>query len=141
VAAIPSVVFLCVQNAGRSQMAAAWMRALAGDAVEVTSGGSAPAPAVHEAVVETMAEVGIDLATMTPRRWTDADLANADVVVTMGCGDECPVVPGVRYLDWPVDDPSGQPPEAVRTIRDEIRDRVEGLMAELDLASLSREGA
>lgn len=137
----PRVVFLCVQNAGRSQMAAAWMRRLAGDAVDVTSGGSAPASAVHPPVVAAMAEVGIDLAASTPRRWTDEDLANADVVVTMGCGDECPVVPGVRYLDWPVDDPSGRPAGEVRAIRDQIRDRVVALMAELGVAVASVERA
>lgn len=127
------VLFLCVQNAGRSQMAAAWMASLAGDAVEVGSGGSAPADAVHPAVVEAMSEVGIALGA-APRRWTDADLAAADVVVTMGCGDECPVVPGVRYLDWTVADPSGARLDQVRAIRDDIRDRVWALLAEFHAA-------
>jgi arsenate reductase len=140
-AAVPRVVFLCVQNAGRSQMAAAWMRALAGDTVEVTSGGSAPASALHAPVVETMAEAGIDLGAVTPRRWTDDDLASADVVVTMGCGDECPVVSGVRYLDWPIDDPSDRPAETVRAIRDEIRERVEALMADLGVPARPEERA
>lgn len=132
------VVFLCVQNAGRSQMAAAWMARLAGDAVEVRSGGSAPALAVHPAVVDAMAEVGIDLGAAGPRRWSADDLSGADVVVTMGCGDECPVVPGVRYLDWAVNDPSDASTDEVRAIRDDIRGRVEELMATLGITPLPR---
>jgi arsenate reductase len=135
---VARVVFLCVQNAGRSQMAAAWMASLAGDAVEVRSGGSAPATAVHRAVVDAMAELGIELGAALPRRWTDEDLAGADVVVTMGCGDECPVVPGVRYLDWAVADPSAASADQVRAIRDDIRGRVEALIAALGLAPLPR---
>ena len=134
------VAFLCIQNAGRSQMAAAWTTHLAGDAVEVTSGGSTPAAVVHPAVVEVMAEAGIDVAGAIPRRWTDSDLERADVVVTMGCGDECPVLPGVRYIDWPVDDPSDAPPDEVRAIRDDIRGRVEALLAKLGVAAAAEAG-
>lgn len=137
------VLFLCVQNAGRAQMAAARMARLAGDPVEVASGGSAPAPAVHPAVVRAMAEAGIDLGAVRPRRWSDEDLADADIVVTMGFGDECPVVPGVRSLDWAVDDPAHASPQQVRAIRDDIRGRVEALIAELGVAPARRrdEGA
>lgn len=127
----PVLLFLCAENAGRSQMAAAFARDLAGGAVEVLSGGSRPADAIHPAVERAMAEVGIDLAAERPRRWTEADLARADVIVTMGCGDACPLIPGKRYLDWPVPDPAGLPIEAVRPIRDEIRQRVTALLAEL----------
>jgi arsenate reductase len=137
----PRVVFLCVQNAGRSQIAAAWMRQLAGDGVEVSSGGSAPAAQVHAPVVTAMAEVGVDLGANKPRRWTEQDLAQADVVVTMGCGDACPVFPGKRYIDWELEDPAGRPAEEVRTIRDEIRDRVLTLMAELGVPAVSAEPA
>jgi arsenate reductase (thioredoxin) len=127
----PTVLFLCVQNAGRSQMAAAWMRHLAGDRVQVLSGGSNPAAEVHPEAVAVMAEIGIDLTGLAPRAWADADLEAADVVVTMGCGDTCPLVPGTRYLDWELTDPSGQPPEVVRLIRDEIGERVRDLLTEL----------
>ena len=128
---VPTVLFLCVHNAGRSQMAAGWMRHLAGDRIRVLSGGSAPAEQVNPAAVAVMDEVGIDLTGQEPSPWTDADLAAADVVVTMGCGDTCPVVPATRYLDWQLTDPSGRPVEQVRPIRDDIRDRVRDLMAEL----------
>lgn len=127
----PVLLFLCAENAGRSQMAAAFARDLAGGAVEVLSGGSRPADAIHPAVERAMAEVGIDLAAERPRRWTEADLARADVIVTMGCGETCPLIPGKRYLDWPVPDPAGLPIEAVRPIRDGIRQRVTALLAEL----------
>ena len=127
----PSVLFVCVHNAGRSQMAAGWLRHLAGDRVEVRSAGSAPAEHVNPAAVEAMAEVGIDITSSTPRRWADADLEVADVVVTMGCGDTCPYVPGTRYEDWPLDDPAGQGVDAVRPIRDEIERLVRGLLVEL----------
>jgi len=127
----PSVLFLCVHNAGRSQMAAGWMRHLAGDAVEVFSGGSEPAGAVNPVAVEAMAEVGIDISASAPRLWSDADLAAADVVVTMGCGDACPILPGKRYEDWDLTDPSGQPLEEVRRVRDEIESRVRELLASL----------
>lgn len=129
--ALPTVLFLCVQNAGRSQMAAGWARELGGHKVRVLSGGSNPAAELHGVVVEAMEEVGIDLTTGQPRAWTREDLESADVIVTMGCGDECPVVPGVRYLDWELTDPSGRPLEEVRPIRDDIRRRVEVLLNEL----------
>ena len=127
----PSVLFLCVHNAGRSQMAAGWMRALAGDAVDVFSGGSEPAESVNAAAVEAMAEVGIDISKELPQPWADEIVRAADVVVTMGCGDACPAYPGKRYIDWELDDPSGKPVAEVRPIRDELRRRVEALMAEL----------
>ena len=130
----PSVLFVCVHNAGRSQMAAGWLRHLAGDRVDVGSGGSEPAPEVNPAAVVAMAEVGIDIATNHPRRWTDEVVRAADVVVTMGCGDACPVFPGTRYEDWELDDPAGRGVDAVRPVRDEIRRRVEQLIATLELA-------
>jgi arsenate reductase len=129
----PAVLFLCVHNAGRSQMAAGWLRHLAGDRVEVYSGGSEPADQVNPAAVAAMAEVGIDIAGQRPQRWTDEHARSADVVVTMGCGDVCPVYPGKRYEDWELTDPAGQPVELVRTVRDQIRRRVESLIDELDL--------
>jgi arsenate reductase (thioredoxin) len=133
----PSVLFLCVHNAGRSQMAAGWLRHLAGDLVDVLSGGSEPADAVNPAAVAAMAEVGVDIVAAQPRRWDLADLEAADVVVTMGCGDTCPVLPGKRYVDWPLDDPAGKGVEHVRPIRDEIRTRIEGLMVELGVETPS----
>jgi arsenate reductase len=129
-----SVVFLCVHNAGRSQMAAGWLRHLAGNDVEVFSGGSEPASALNPAAVAAMAEVGIDIAGQTPTRWTDDIVHAADVVVTMGCGDTCPVFPGKRYEDWELLDPAGQPIEVVRTVRDDIEGRVRDLIASLDHA-------
>jgi protein-tyrosine-phosphatase len=131
---VPMVVFLCVHNAGRSQMAAGWMNHLAGDAVEVFSGGSDPASQVNGAAVAAMAEVGIDISTEFPKPWTDEVVRAADVVVTMGCGDACPIFPGKRYLDWEVADPAGLDLEDVRPIRDDIGDRVRGLMAELGIS-------
>jgi protein-tyrosine-phosphatase len=130
-ASVPMVVFLCVHNAGRSQMAAGWLRHLGGNAVEVFSGGSEPAEAVNPSAAAAMREVGIDLAEEFPKPWTDDVLRAADVIVTMGCGDTCPVYPGTRYLDWKVDDPAGLGVEEVRPIRDEIERRVRGLMREL----------
>jgi protein-tyrosine-phosphatase len=127
----PMVVFLCVHNAGRSQMAAGWMQHLAGQGVEVFSGGSDPASAVNPAAVEAMAEVGIDISSEYPKPWTDEIVQAADVIVTMGCGDSCPIFPGRRYLDWEVSDPAGLPVEEVRPIRDEIGRRVRALMSEL----------
>lgn len=127
----PSVLLLCVHNAGRSQMAAGFLRALAGDALEVRSGGSAPAEEVNPVAVEAMAERGIDITGQPPRRFDDHDLEAADVVVTMGCGDTCPVVPATRYLDWPLPDPAGRPLAEVRAVRDEIESRVRGLLEEL----------
>ena len=117
----PSVMFLCVHNAGRSQMASGWLRHLAGDRVEVFSGGSEPASSVNPAAIEAMAEVGVDIRTEFPKPWTDEIVRSADVVVTMGCGDACPVFPGKRYEDWVLDDPAGKDLDTVRAIRDEIR--------------------
>ncbi|MEX0835087.1 MAG: arsenate reductase ArsC [Nitriliruptor sp.] len=127
----PIVLFLCVHNAGRSQMAAGWLQHLAQDRVQVLSAGSEPAEHVNPAAVEAMAEVGIDIADARPERWTEETLEATDVVVTMGCGDTCPVLPGKRYVDWPLEDPAGKGVDAVRPIRDQIRARVEGLMSEL----------
>jgi arsenate reductase len=127
----PSVLFLCVHNAGRSQMAAGWLHQLADGRIDVLSAGSEPADQVNPSAVAAMAEVGIDIAASEPRRWDLADLEAADVVVTMGCGDTCPVLPGKRYVDWPLADPAGQGVDAVRPIRDEIEQRVRGLMTEL----------
>jgi protein-tyrosine-phosphatase len=129
----PSVVFLCVHNAGRSQMAAAWAREMGGDRVEVFSGGSDPAATVNPAAVAAMAEVGIDVSDAQPARWTDEIVAAADVVITMGCGDACPFFPGVRYEDWALEDPAGLGVEDVRPIRDDIKQRVEQLLGSLDV--------
>lgn len=129
----PSVLFLCVHNAGRSQIAAGWMRHLAGDDVDVFSGGSEPADQVNQAAVAAMAEKGIDISGEIPQPWADEIVRAADVVVTMGCGDACPVFPGKRYVDWEVDDPSGKAVEEVRPIRDDLEQRVRGLMAELEI--------
>ncbi|MEU1471883.1 arsenate reductase ArsC [Streptomyces sp. NPDC005761] len=127
----PSVLFVCVHNAGRSQMAAAWLAHLAGDRIEVRSAGSAPGDRVNPAAVEVMAEAGIDMSGQTPKILTADAVRESDVCVTMGCGDTCPVFPGKRYLDWELDDPAGQGVEAVRIVRDEIRALVEGLIAEI----------
>ena len=130
----PSVLFLCVHNAGRSQMAAGWLRHLAGDGVQVYSGGSEPASMLNPAAVAAMNEVGIDIAGESPTRWTTEVVQAADVVVTMGCGDTCPIYPGKRYEDWELRDPAGQPIESVRSVRDDIEGRVRQLIASLDLA-------
>ncbi|MFC4061688.1 arsenate reductase ArsC [Planomonospora corallina] len=127
----PSVLFVCVHNAGRSQMAAGWLTHLAGGRIEVRSAGSAPAESVNPVAVEAMREVGIDITGATPKVLTAEAVQESDVVVTMGCGDACPFFPGRRYEDWKLDDPAGQGIEAVRPIRDEIRARVERLIAEL----------
>ena len=129
----PTVLFLCVHNAGRSQMAAGWLRHLAGDRVTVLSGGSQPASSVNPAAVEAMAEVGIDIAGQYPKPWTEETVGTADVVVSMGCGDACPVLPGKRYLDWELQDPAGKGVATVRPIRDEIAQRVHGLLRDLDV--------
>ena len=129
----PSVLFLCVHNAGRSQMAAGFMRHLSGDAVEVFSGGSEPADEVNQIAVAAMAERGIDIGSELPQPWSDEIVGAAEVVVTMGCGDTCPVFPGKRYVDWEVEDPSGQPIERVRVIRDDVEQRVRALMRELGI--------
>jgi len=127
----PSVLFVCVHNAGRSQMAAAWLTHLAGDRVQVRSAGSAPAEQVNPAAVEAMREVGVDMSAETPKVLTVDAVQASDVVITMGCGDTCPVFPGKRYLDWKLEDPAGQGVEAVRPIRDEIKSRIEGLIGEI----------
>ncbi len=127
----PSVMFVCVHNAGRSQMAAGWLSALAGDRIEVRSAGTAPAESVNPVAVQAMAEVGIDITAATPKVLTEQAVQVSDVVITMGCGDSCPYVPGTRYLDWPLDDPAGQGIEAVRPIRDRIKVLVEDLVSEL----------
>ncbi|MFD3441915.1 arsenate reductase ArsC [Streptomyces sp. NPDC058685] len=128
----PSVLFVCVHNAGRSQMAAGWLSHLAGDRIEVRSAGSAPADQVNPAAVEAMREVGIDITAETPKILTVDAVKASDVCITMGCGDTCPVFPGKRYLDWTLEDPVGQGVEAVRPIRDEIKKLVEGLIDEID---------
>lgn len=130
---IPTVIILCVHNAGRSQMAMGWMQHLAGDRIEVMSGGSDPGSQVNPSAVAAMAEVGIDITSSYPKPWTDETLGAADVIVTMGCGDACPVIPGKRYLDWELDDPAGKDIAEVRPVRDDIEQRVRGLMAELDV--------
>jgi len=127
----PAVLFACVHNSGRSQMAAAMMRHLAGDQVVVFSGGSSPGHSLNPTAVAAMAEVGIDMSRERPHPWTDEIIKASDVIVTMGCGDACPVFPGRQYEDWPLDDPKDQPIEKVREIRDEIEERVHHLMAEL----------
>jgi arsenate reductase (thioredoxin) len=127
----PRVLFVCVHNAGRSQMAAGFLQHLASDRIEVLSAGSEPVDQVNPAAVAAMAEVGIDLATAKPELLTDTAVREADVVVTMSCGDACPIYPGKRYEDWPLDDPAGRGIEAVRPIRDEIRAHVERLVADL----------
>ncbi len=131
----PAVLFLCVHNAGRSQMAAGFLRHLAGGDVDVFSGGSDPGNEVNPAAVAAMAERGIDIAGEFPKPWTDEFVRAADVVVTMGCGDTCPLIPGKRYQDWELDDPAGQDVEAVRPIRDNIERRVRTLMADLGVTA------
>lgn len=127
----PTVLFVCVHNAGRSQMAAGYLQALAGDRVEVLSAGSEPKDQINPVAVTVMAEEGIDIAGGTPKLLTVDAVRESDVVITMGCGDACPIFPGKRYEDWQLDDPAGQGIDAVRPIRDEIRGRVESLIAEL----------
>jgi arsenate reductase len=130
----PIVLFLCVHNAGRSQMALGWFNHLAGDRAVAWSGGSEPGCEINPSAVEAMAEVGIDITGEFPKPWTDEIIRAADVVITMGCGDACPLYPGKRYEDWELDDPAGQDVAAVRPIRDEIRGRVEALLASLQVA-------
>ena len=126
-----TVLFVCVHNAGRSQMAAGFLRELGGDDVTVLSAGSMPADQINPAAVEAMAEIGIDIAGNQPQVLTEAAVRESDVVITMGCGDACPYFPGKRYEDWKLDDPAGQGIDSVRPIRDEIRSRVENLLVEL----------
>ncbi|MDH6612828.1 arsenate reductase [Streptomyces sp. SAI-208] len=129
----PSVLFVCVHNAGRSQMAAAFLTHLAGNSIEVRSAGSAPADTVNPAVVEAMKEVGIDISAQRPKILTAEAVQASDVVITMGCGDTCPVFPGKRYLDWQLDDSAGQGVEAVRPIRDTVEERVRTLFDDMDV--------
>ena len=131
----PSVLFVCVHNAGRSQMAAAYLTALSGGAIEVRSAGSAPASSVNAAVVEVLKEDGIDITKEVPKVLTVEAVQASDVVITMGCGDACPIFPGKRYEDWKLEDPAGQGADAVRLIRDEIRRRIQELISELLPAS------
>jgi len=132
----PVIVFLCVHNAGRSQMAAGWTRHLAGDRIEVSSGGSAPAGEINAAAVVAMADTGVNISGEGPRPWTDEIVRLADVVVTMGCGDTCPVFPGTRYEDWEIADPAGLPAAQVTSIRDEIKARVEDLLGRLGVTGM-----
>jgi arsenate reductase (thioredoxin) len=130
----PTVLFVCVHNAGRSQMAAGYLRALGGDAVEVLSAGSAPGDAVNPVAVEAMAEEGIDISRAIPSLLTTESVRESDVVITMGCGDACPIFPGKRYEDWVLEDPAGQGIDVVRPIRDEIRERVVTLLGEMGIS-------
>lgn len=129
----PAVLFLCTHNAGRSQMAMGFFKHLAGDKANVYSGGSEPADGVNPAAIAAMAESGVNIATETPKQWTLDMLEAVDVVITMGCGDSCPILPGLRYEEWVLPDPAGQPLEAVRPIREEIRQRVERLLNQLGI--------
>jgi arsenate reductase len=127
----PTVLFVCIHNAGRSQMAAGWLQQLAGDDVDVRSAGSEPADRLNPVAVQAMQEVGIDIAGAAPKVLTYEAVETSDVVITMGCGDTCPIFQGKRYEDWDLTDPAGQPIEVVRTVRDEIRTRVEALLDDL----------
>jgi arsenate reductase len=129
--AAPTVLFVCVHNAGRSQMAAGYMRALAGDRVQVLSAGSEPKDQINPVAITLMAEEGIDIASNQPKILTTEAVKESDVVITMGCGDTCPIFPGKRYEDWELSDPAGKPADEVRPIRDDIRARVEALLADL----------
>lgn len=128
----PTVLFVCVHNAGRSQMAAGWLAHLAGDRIDISSAGSEPAELINAVAVQAMAEVGIGIAGEQPTLLRTDDVSQADVVITMGCGDICPIFPGKRYEDWDLADPAGQPIDVVRQVRDDIRDRIQALIAELD---------
>ncbi len=127
----PTVLFVCVHNAGRSQIAAGWLRMMAGDQVEIRSAGSEPADAINPIAVQAMREVGIDITTEQPKLLTVDAVRGADVVITMGCGDTCPIFPGKRYEDWELTDPAGQPIEVVRRVRDDIKDRVAAVVRDL----------
>lgn len=130
----PAVLFLCVHNAGRSQMAAGWLRHLSEGSIDVFSGGSDPGADINAMAVTAMNEVGIDIAGEIPKPWTDAEVRAADVIVSMGCGDTCPVYPGKRYLDWELTDPAGQSIDVVREVRDDIEQHVRTLMETLDIS-------
>ena len=134
----PTVLFVCIHNAGRSQMAAGYLQHLAGDRIDVLSAGSAPADQVNQVAVAAMAEEGIDISSEPPKVLTTDTVRESDVVITMGCGDVCPIFPGKRYEDWELDDPAGQGIEAVRPIRDDIKQRVRQLLASLDVQPAAR---
>ena len=138
--ATPTVLFVCVHNAGRSQMAAGFLRHLAGDQVEVFSAGTAPAESINPVAVEAMAEVGIDIRQAVPQLLLTDTVKRSDVVITMGCGDECPVFPGIRYEDWALDDPAGQGIDAVRVIRDDIHQRISALLGDLGVSQPEQNG-
>ena len=127
----PSVLFLCVHNAGRSQIGAGWMRHLAGEEIQVYSAGSSPAEQINPVAVEAMSEIGIDIKTQQPKKWTDEIVREVDVIISMGCGDTCPVYPGKRYIDWKIEDPAGQEIEIIRIVRDQIKKHVQELIVEL----------
>ena len=127
----PSVLFLCVHNAGRSQIGAGWMRHLAGEAIQVYSAGSSPAEQINPIAVEAMSEIGIDIKNQQPKKWTDEIVREVDVIISMGCGDTCPVYPGKRYIDWEIEDPAGQEIEMIRIVRDQIKQYVQELIVEL----------
>ena len=127
----PSVLFLCVHNAGRSQIGAGWMRHLAGEAIQVYSAGSSPAEQINPIAVEAMSEIGIDIKNQQPKKWTDEIVREVDVIISMGCGDTCPVYPGKRYIDWKIEDPAGQEIEIIRIVRDQIKKHVQELIVEL----------
>ncbi len=131
----PTILFVCIHNAGRSQMAAGYARALSGGAVEVLSGGSEPGDQINPMAVAAMAEEGIDISQAVPTLMTTEQVRESDAVITMGCGDVCPIFPGKRYEDWELTDPKGKPLEEVRVIRDDIKRRVQGLLAELGVAA------
>lgn len=131
-----TVLFVCVHNAGRSQMAAGYLQHLAGDRIHVLSAGTEPADQINPSAVEAMKEVGIDITQSTPTLLTTEAVRESDYVITMGCGDACPIFPGKKYLDWPLDDPAGKGVEAVRPIRDDIKGRIEALIAEIDSRAL-----
>ncbi len=135
---LASVMFVCVHNAGRSQMAQGFLTALAGDRVEVRSSGTMPADSVNPSAVEAMAELGIDISNQKPKILTDDDVRASDYVITMGCGDACPFYPGKKYLDWKLDDPAGKDVASVRPIRDQIKAMVEELVAEIDAKASSK---
>ncbi|GAA1932265.1 arsenate reductase ArsC [Brevibacterium antiquum] len=137
----PAVLFVCVHNAGRSQMAAGFLHELGGDRVEVRSAGSQPGTMLNPTAAEAMAEIGIDITDQHPKILTTDTVKTSDVVITMGCGDACPIFPGKRYEDWELDDPAGQGIETVRTIRDDIRARVETLLTSLSIATASADDA
>jgi protein-tyrosine-phosphatase len=138
VTSVPEVLFVCIHNAGRSQMAAAFLRHHGGDRVVVRSAGSAPAETINPAVAEVMAERGIDLSGQQPKKLTAENVQRSDVVITMGCGDACPVFPGTRYLDWQLEDPAGRGADEIRPIRDDIERRVQDLLSELAGATAGR---